>query len=285
MMILEVVQSAVRNPIVAYDLILNRGLLTWLDGLLMTTEKTPVDAAVAIQLLRLVETLWNTLEAHLQRKRTLQEKRDEEEGVAELGKELNSLEAADDEADGGKNRGSSTDNQTKIPTANVHCRKPIWNLLSRQEQVIAPWIVCELIQLMISLWRALNEIEVDLAGFSTYAKVLRAIASHLHESKRVIKAAQDAKSLHFVSPCRTLPTLVLRQLVEVSSRFVDNLPDLADHLGAVEKSRTSKGDPEELTGRWLHRHDFMRSLLGQDVRNPAIRQDLHSILSLAECGV
>lgn len=277
-MILEVVQAAVRNPVIAYDLVRNRGLLMWLDGLLLN-DTTAVDPA---QLLQVVETLWNTLEGHLYRKRESKEKGGtEEDALAELERELVVLEADKDDDDKGK----VADQKKATPPVNAHCRKPVWDMLPSQQQVIAPWITCELIQLMMNLWRALYEADMDLLSFQTYVKLLRAVSSHFYETKRSIKAIQDTKSLHFVAPCRTLSLPLLKQLVNVSSRFVSGLPDLRDHLGAIEPSKTKQKDPLEQTSRWLNRHALMRRLTGEEEQNITVRNDLHYVISLAECGV
>ncbi len=265
-MILEVIESALRIPIIAYDLIRNRGLLMWLDGLLLSGDKS-----IALKLLQVISTLWNTLEIHLQKKRSSLDKTDDEEAVAQLEKELDKLE----------------EEEKKAPEVNSFCRKPVWNMLPTQEQVIAPWIVYELVQLMIHLWGTIDESEVDSNCYEIYVKVLRSVASHVHESKRLIKSNLGA--LHFVTPCRILNPCLLKDLIHVSSRFVSNLPDLRDHLEAALAGtcKDVRGDPVELTDRWIHRHDFMRKLIGGSEKEewPTIRRDLHLILSLAECGV
>ena len=83
-----------------------------------------------------------------------------------------------------------------------------------------------------------------------------------------------------------LTLTLMRQLVEVSSRFVSDLPDLKDHLAAVETSKTkTKANPEELSESWNCRHDHMREILDQEERNITTKCSLHMLLSLAECGV
>ena len=83
-----------------------------------------------------------------------------------------------------------------------------------------------------------------------------------------------------------LTLTLMRQLVEVSSRFVSDLPDLKDHLAAVETSKTkTKANPEELSESWNCRHNHMRELMDQEERNITTRCNLHMLLSLAECGV
>ncbi len=131
--------------------------MMWLDSLLMSDTLSD-DAG---QMLAVVETMWNTLYSHMQRKRNSQEK-DDEESLAKLEREVEMLEAE------GDHRGVDTNKQsdvTKKPISKVNCRKPIWNLLPIQQQVIAPWIMCELMQVMINLWRVLYHAEPNYADF------------------------------------------------------------------------------------------------------------------------
>jgi len=173
--VLEVIQSALRNPIIAYDLIFNRGLVMWLNGLIMS----PSSAAEAHQLLQVVETLWNTLHAHLLRKRNAQEK-SEVEAVAELEREV--LESEE--------QAPQSEEKKKPANVNPNGRKPIWDLLPVDQQVLAPSLMCELMQLLLSLWRALVHSEIDTISFETYTRILCAASQHLHESKWRIQKAQ-----------------------------------------------------------------------------------------------
>lgn len=271
--ILEVVQSSLQNSIITYDLIQHRGLLMWLDSLLLSDSLSD-DASL---LLSLVETMWNTLYSHMQRKRSSLEK-DDEEAMAKL--EVEILEAEGEKKD-------ATD-PNKKPVAKINCRKPIWNLLPQQQQIIAPWIMAELIQLLTNLWRVLYHAEPNYVDFDKYTSVLCAAASHIHESKTLLAAAQKkgSKTVRFVAPPKMLTLKLMRQLVEVSSRFVSDLPDLRDHLAAVETSKTkTSADPTEISRTWELRHSHMRKLMDQEEKNIATRCNLHMLLSLAECGV
>lgn len=255
--------------------------MMWLDSLLMSDTLSD-DAG---QMLAVVETMWNTLYTHMQRKRNSQEK-DDEESLAKLEREVEMLEAEE-----GDHRAVDTNKQsdvTKKPITKVNCRKPIWNLLPIQQQVIAPWIMCELMQVMINLWRVLYHAEPSYVDFDKYTRVLCGAAKHIHESKTLIQAAQkkDFRTVRFVTPPKMLTLTLMRQLVEVSSRFVSDLPDLKDHLAAVETSKTKiKADPTELTRSWDRRHNHMRELMDQEEQNISTRCNLHMLLSLAECGV
>jgi hypothetical protein len=159
-----------------------------------------------------------------------------------------------------------------------------------QQKVIAPWIMCELklMQLMVNLWHVLYEAEPNYATFNKYARVLCSDASHIHESKSIIQAAQekDLKTVRFVTPPCMLNVKLMRQLVEVSSRFVSNLPDVKDHLAVVESSKKkSSACPTELSGNWERRHRYMRELMDEEETNVSTRYNVHKLLSLAECGI
>ena len=282
-MILEVVQSALRNPIIAYDLIRNRGLVMWLDGLLLGQNKNSIDAS---QLLGVVETLWSTLYGHLLEKRSASGT-NEEDAVAELEREVEAVEA--EEADDKKKKKDKVkEEKNNNKTSNPYSRKPIWNMLPAQSQVIAPWLLYELVQLMINLWSALNEAEVNSEHFETYTRVLRSATTHLHEAKRLMKEAQekDPKNVRFVGPSKTLSLKLMRELISASSRFVTDLPDLKDHLNILEMTKVKdQADPSLSVAQWQRRYESMRKLLGEEDQNLAIRQNLHALLSLAECGV
>lgn len=266
-------QSSLQNSIITYDLIQHRGLLMWLDSLLLADSLSD-DASL---LLSVVETMWNTLYSHMQRKRSSQEK-DDEEAMAKLEVEMM-------EAEGGEKETTSSD---KKPVAKINCRKPIWNLLPQQQQIIAPWIMVELIQLLTNLWSVLYHAEPNYVDFDKYTSVLCAAASHIHESKTLLAAAQKkgSKTVRFVAPPKMLTLKLLRQLVQVSSRFVSDLPDLRDHLSAVETSKTkTSADPVDICRTWERRHSHMRKLMDQEENNIKTRCNLHMLLSLAECGV
>ena len=251
----------------------------WLDSLMMSDSFSDY----ASQMLAVVETMWNTLYCHMQGKRNSQEK-DDEEALAKLEAEILEAEEGDRKTvDSKKQAGVTKKSMTK-----VNCRKPIWNLLPNQQQIIAPWIMCELTQVLINLWRVIYHTEPNYADFDKYTRVLCAAAKHIHESKMLIQAAQkkDSKTVRFVTPPKMLTLTLMRQLVEVSSRFVSDLPDLKDHLAAVETSKTkTKANPEELSESWNCRHNHMRELMDQEERNITTRCNLHMLLSLAECGV
>lgn len=280
-MILEVIQSALRNPIIAYDLIRNRGLITWLDGLLLGKSRSSVDAR---QLLSVVDTLWNTLYNHLLEKRSSRGA-NEEEAVAELEREVEAVEA--EEADGNPKKKEKV-KQEKDKSNNPYSRKPIWNMLPTQNQVIAPWLLYEIVQLMINLWTSLNEAEVNSERFEVYTRVLCSATNHLHEAKRLMREAheKDPRNVRFVGPSKTLSVRLMRQLVATSARFVNNLPDLNDHLNILEMSKVKEqADPSLSIAQWQRRYESMRKLLGEEDVNLPIRQNLHTLLSLAECGV
>ena len=235
-------------------------------------------------MLSVVETLWNTLNSHTQKKRNLQEK-DGEEEFAEFEKEI-----AEAEKEGKKNpkTGKAAEPSAKTPKTKVGSRKPIWDLIPAQEQIVAPWIVSEIVQLMINLWRVLYQTEPNFQNFDKFTSVLCSVASHIYESKKLISEAQkkDSKSVRFVAPPRLLNTSLMRQLVQVSSRFVSNLPDLKDHLEVVESSKIKTyGDPTSITRKWRHSHEHMRKLTDEDERNITTRFNLHLLLSFTECGV
>ncbi|XP_046654772.1 nucleolar pre-ribosomal-associated protein 1-like isoform X1 [Daphnia pulicaria] len=76
-LILEVVQSSLQNSIITYDLIQHRGLIMWLDSLLLTDTV----ADEASQMVSVVTTMWDTLYTHMLKKRESKEKDDEEATV------------------------------------------------------------------------------------------------------------------------------------------------------------------------------------------------------------
>lgn len=280
-LILEVIKSSLENSIIAHDLILHRGLIMWLDSLLLT-EHFSDDANLVLSV---VETLWKTLFSHVQRKRNLQEK-DEEKAIAEFVKEVSEAEK-----EGKKKASKPTDKTTgpsKTPNAKLGSRKPIWDLLPPQQQIVAPWIATEIVQLMINLWRVLYYKEPNFTNFDKFTSVLCSVASHIHESKKLIREAQkkESKSVRFVAPPKLLNIPLMRQLVQVSSRFVSDLPDLKDHLEVVESSKVKTfGNPTTLTKKWQQSHEHMRKLTNQEERNITTRFHLHMLLSLTECGV
>lgn len=267
---------------ITYDLIQHRGLLMWLDSLLLRDTFTGKIEHV----LSVVETLWNTLYTHMQAKRISKEKSDEE-ALAKLESEVKSVEAEDEDhttADIEK----TVDPAAKKPVTKLHCRKPIWDLLPTQQQVISPWIMVELIQILTNLWRRLYEVELDYTNFDKYTRVLCEAASHIHESKNLIRLAQkmNPKTVRFVAPPKMMSLKLMRQLVEVSTRFVSDLPDLKDHLAAVETSKTRLfGDPGKISQTWMRSHTHMSHLMGKEEQNLSTRCNLHLLLSLAECGV
>ena len=249
----------------------------WLDGLVLADK----DGSDPNQLLLVAETMWTTLEGHLQRKRCSKNKAEQEEELARLESELQEAE-----------HDATQPAETKGKKSSVNNRKPVWDLLPSQEQVIAPWIVCELIQFLINLWDPLNQAEVDSEAFERYTRVLCAVATHLYETKQQISRLPN-KSLMFVAPGRMLPTSLLEQLVEVSARFVGDLPDLKDHyheaelaVATVETKQLKKMNPAESTRRSEIRHESMKKLFHQqNDKNPLIRHNLHSLISLMECGI
>ncbi|XP_046452531.1 nucleolar pre-ribosomal-associated protein 1-like [Daphnia pulex] len=174
-LILEVVQSSLQNSIITYDLIQHRGLIMWLDSLLLTDTV----ADEASQMVSVVTTMWDTLYTHMLKKGESKEK-DDEEAIAKLEQEVEMMEAEDEDT------ADKTTNKPKMQNAKISSRKPIWNLLPMQQQVIAPWIMCELMQLMVNLWHVLYEAEPNYATFNKYARVLCSVASHIHESKSII---------------------------------------------------------------------------------------------------
>ena len=91
-LILEVVQSSLQNSIITYDLIQHRGLIMWLDSLLLT-DTVADDAS---QVVSVITTMWDTLYAHMQKKRESKEK-DDEEAMEKLEKEVEMMEAEDDD--------------------------------------------------------------------------------------------------------------------------------------------------------------------------------------------
>jgi hypothetical protein len=251
----------------------------WLDGLVLA-DKNGSTIGDPNQLLLVAETMWTTLEGHVQRKRCSRNKAEQEEELARLECELQEAEqdAPQPEIESGKR-----------PALNN--RKPIWDLLPSQEQVIAPWIVSELMQFLIHLWNPLNHAEVDSEAFERYTRVLCAVASHLHETKQKISLLPN-KSLIFVAPSRMLSASLLDQLVEVSTRFVGDLPDLRDHFHEATLAASStvinlkKVNPAESTRRAEVRHSSMKKMLDQQSdKNPSIRHHLHSLISLMECGI
>lgn len=277
------VQSSLQNSIIAYDLIQHRGLIMWMDSLLLADTL----ADDASQMVSVVTTMWDTLHSHLQRKRESKEK-DDGEAMAKLEQEVDMLEAEDE---GNRPENVVSNKSTggaKSQPAKANSRKPIWDLLPMQQHVIAPWIMCELMQLLINLWRVVYETEPNYATFNKFARVLCAAASHIHESRKLIHAAQekDVKAVRFVTPPGMLTVKMMRQLVEVSSRFVSKLPDLKDHLAVVESSKKqSSVDPTELTRNWERRHSYMRELMNHEETNISSRYNVHMLLSLAECGI
>lgn len=282
-MILEVVQSALRNPIIAYDLIRNRGLIMWLDGLLLGQNRNNVDAS---RLLNVVETLWNTLYGHLQEKRSSCGT-NEEDAVAELEREVEAVEAEEADAKQTKKTGNVKEEKNN-KSSNPYSRKPIWHMLPAQNQVIAPWLLYELVQVMVNLWSALSEAEVNSENFEAYTRVLRSATTHLHEAKRLMRELQekDPKNVRFVGPSKTLSLRLMRELVAASARFVTDLPDLKDHLNILEMTKVrDQADPSLSVTQWQRRYESMRKLLGEEDHNLPIRQNLHALLSLAECGV
>ncbi|XP_046442765.1 uncharacterized protein LOC124193140 [Daphnia pulex] len=249
----------------------------WLDSLLLTDTV----ADEASQMVSVVTTMCDTLYTHMLKKRESKEK-DDEEAIAKLEQEVEMMEAEDEDT------ADKTTNKPKMQNAKISSRKPIWNLLPMQQQVIAPWIMCELMQLMVKVWHVLYEAEPNYATFNKYARVLCSVASHIHESKSIIQAAQekDLKTVRFVTPPCMLNVKLMRQLVEVSSRFVSNLPDLKDHLAVVESSKKkSSACPTELSRNWERRQRYMRELMDQEETNVSTRYNVHKLLSLAECGV
>ena len=275
-MILDVVQAAVGHPIIAYDLILNRGLLSWISGLFLPR----LSAGEAYQVLQLLETLWTTLQKHLLRKRNAQEK-NEMEVVAQLEKEVESAEADEQ---------TVKKSDTVKVKPDVKGKKPIWDLLPSHQQVLPPWMVFELLHIFLRLWRALAQAEVDSVAFNLYVKTLTAVASHIHESKSLICKAKDQHpdSLIYVSPSRTLPVALLQQLVDIAPRFQKQLPDLQQHLESLKTTKVRETeDPAALAASWNRQYCSMVKLLPpQEMSDdPTTRQNLHLLISLAECGV
>ncbi|KAI9561029.1 Nucleolar pre-ribosomal-associated protein 1 [Daphnia sinensis] len=280
-LILEIVQSSLQNSIIAYDLIQHRGLIMWLDSLLLAD--TVVDEPALM--VSVVATMWDTLYSHMQKKRTL---KDDKEANAKLEDEVAMMEA-EDEGDGKRNSTSGKPTGgNKTQPAKANSRKPIWDQLPMQHHVIPPWIMCELMQLLVSLWHVIYKAEPNFDTFNKYVRVLCAAGSHVHESRKLIHAAQekDTKAVRFVTPPGTLTVKLMRQIVEVSSRFVSKLPDLKDHLAVVESSKTqSSVDAVELNRNWERRHSYMRDLMNHEELNTSTRCDVHMLLSLAECGI
>ena len=259
----------------------------WLDGLVLA-DKSGSTVGDPNQLLLVAETMWMTLEGHIQRKRCLKSKAEQEVKLAHLERELEEAEKGAPQPETEQDAPPPETKGGKRPALNN--RKPVWDLLPPQEQVIAPWIVCELIQFLIHLWKPLNHAEVDSEAFERYTRVLCAIGTHLHETKQQI-ALFPNKNLIFVAPSRMLPASLLDQLIEVSTRFVGDLPDLRDHFQEATSATSAaikikKMNPAELTRRAEIRHNAMKKLLDQQSdKNPSIRHHLHSLLSLMECGL
>lgn len=279
-LVLDVVRSALRNPIIAYDLIQNRGLLMWLGGLVMS----PSSAAESHQLLQVVETLWETLHAHLLRKRSAQEK-NEVEDVAELEREVLESDTQVPPSD-----------EIKKPAAavkvSVNGRKPIWDLLPVDQQILAPSMLCELVQLLLSLWRSLMHSEMDAVAFEIYTRVMAAASQHLHESKWRVRKAQVENGLIFIAPSSVLSRAFVAQLVDVSPRFLNDLPDVKEHLIALTTSSTATNidvndvnSPALLTDVWIRLYERMSALQSSSTDDVSTRRNLHMLLSLAECGV
>lgn len=276
-LILAVVQSALRHPVIAYDLILNRGLTTWLSGLLVPT----MSAVEAHQVLQLLETLWNTLHAHLLRKRNALEASEVEE-VANLEKELESCEA--DEQTGSK----KGDAESKKPKPDGRTKKPIWDLLPPHQQVLPPWLVFELMQVLLRLWRSLTRVEIDCDTYVLYVRLLCAVAGHINESARFIRAAREkhTDSLAFVSPSRTLSVSLLEKLVDMAPRFLSPLPDLKEHLALLKTSPIgTEGDPALFARCWEQRYQNMVRVEKNHVTDRETRRHLHTLIALARCGV
>ena len=277
------VQSALRNPIIAYDLILNRGLIMWLNGLIISLST----AAEAHQLLLVVETLWNTLFAHLLRKRNAQEK-SEVEAVAELEREVEVIEN-DDQTE----KNVAQINDKKKPVDNASSRKPIWDLLPQDQQILPPWLLFELMQLLLSLWRSLAHSEIDWLSFEVYTRIISSAGQHLHESKSRIHTAAEKmdNSLVFVAPSAILSTRFVKELLDVAPRFLNDLPDLKEHLNCltstvkVDQDVNDLSCPAKLTDAWVKLYERMSKLQNRSVDDLSIRKNLHMLLSLAECGV
>ena len=276
-MILQVVQSAIRNAIIAYDLILNRGLLMWLNGLILAGNST----GLASQILLILATLWTTLYTHLQRKRNSQEK-NEADDVAELEKQVQLAAAEEERTEDETNKPNKEDGRK------VKSRKPIWDLLPPHQQILPPWVLNEFIQLMTALWRSWYR-EMDRDSFDVFVRTLCGAAAHVHESKVLIAACQHqhTNNVRFVAPSRLLSYAFLRQLVDASSRFHSQLPDLTEHLEFVKSHKEPrKDDPTVLTDKWMRSYENMERLSesGSPVESEN-RRHMHTLVSLAECGV
>lgn len=250
----------------------------WLDSLIIDKSASgDLD-----QLLAVVETMWETLYNHMQTKRKLSE--NDKDDIENFEKQIVLLE--EKETDAKDNAHEKKENADEKKSSGI--QKSIWNLLPNHQQIVSPVILNEFMQLMINLWRALYEVEPNYSNFEKYIRVLCSAASHLYESKKLIEGVQKThpKTVQYFSPPAMLGSSFLRQLVDVSSRFVNDLPDLSDHLEYTSnKKRLGSSDPSELCRTWERRYEYMRKLTGQAEHAAAIRTNLHMLISLAHCGV
>merc|ERR1712071_332507 len=132
-------------------------------------------------------------------------------------------------------------------------------------------------QLLLSLWRSLAHSEIDSLSFEVYTRIISSAGQHLHESKSRIHTAAEKmdNSLVFVAPSAILSTRFVKELLDVAPRFLNDLPDLKEHLNCSAK----------LTDAWVKLYERMSKLQNRSVDDLSIRKNLHMLLSLAECGV
>lgn len=97
--------------------------------------------------------------------------------------------------------------------------------------------------------------------------------------------------LIFVVPSCILSTAFIKQLVDISPRFLSHLPDLKEHFDAVASLSSPKpnsndlSSPSSLTEVWIKLYERMSKLENSNADDLSTRRSLHMLLSLAECGV
>ena len=81
----------------------------------------------------------------------------------------------------------------------------------------------------------------------------------------------------------------MKQLVDISPRFLSHLTDLKEHFNALTSApKPCSGDlssPSSLADVWIKLYERMSKLDKSSADDLSTRRNLHMLLSLAECGV